>query len=378
MLTGIIPFKLSKPGFLFTQVRTATKRAAGSRTSMKDSAGRRLGPKKYNGQEVKTGQIIMRQRGTKFFPGEYVGIGKDHTLFALEPGFVKYYLDPFHPKRKFIGVSLSRDATLPTNHFDPTPRRFGHTLLDNAKAAEKEESALHRKEYLASEGIKKEMDARRERRNALKKEYVKLLKKLKIDVSDTDIATDYLVRLRGCLRNGFLLGDAQFYSKRYIEMEYQLRAEKENLDSALIGSKLEEIESITSLLNSSVSFSNKFDLGSFMSESEKLEARSDLVKQLKEVRSNLSNKKDVKKLRGLFDGASKYLSLSDEVHLRRIYLKPILSESLGGESQVVKPGENDTAGKSKNKKSVIFKRFNYETSKIEELSRDKRAFLSKL
>lgn len=378
MLTGIIPFKLSKPGFLFTQVRTATKRAAGSRTSMKDSAGRRLGPKKYNGQEVKTGQIIMRQRGTKFFPGEYVGIGKDHTLFALEPGFVKYYLDPFHPKRKFIGVSLSRDATLPTNHFDPTPRRFGHTLLDNTKAAEKEESALHRKEYLASEGIKKEMDARRERRNALKKEYVKLLKKLKIDVSDTDIATDYLVRLRGCLRNGFLLGDAQFYSKRYIEMEYQLRAEKENLDSALIGSKLEEIESITSLLNSSVSFSNKFDLGSFMSESEKLEARSDLVKQLKEVRSNLSNKKDVKKLRGLFDGASKYLSLSDEVHLRRIYLKPILSESLGGESQVVKPGENDTAGKSKNKKSVIFKRFNYETSKIEELSRDKRAFLSKL
>lgn len=378
MLTGIIPFKLSKPGFLFTQVRTATKRAAGSRTSMKDSAGRRLGPKKYNGQEVKTGQIIMRQRGTKFFPGEYVGIGKDHTLFALEPGFVKYYLDPFHPKRKFIGVSLSRDATLPTNHFDPTPRRFGHTLLDNTKAAEKEESALHRKEYLASEGIKKEMDARRERRNALKKEYVKLLKKLKIDVSDTDIATDYLVRLRGCLRNGFLLGDAQFYSKRYIEMEYQLRAEKENLDSALIGSKLEEIESITSLLNSSVSFSNKFDLGSFMSESEKLEARSDLVKQLKEVRSNLSNKKDVKKLRGLFDGASKYLSLSDEVHLRRIYLKPILSESLGGESQVVKPGENDTVGKSKNKKSVIFKRFNYETSKIEELSRDKRAFLSKL
>lgn len=378
MLTGIIPFKLSKPGFLFTQVRTATKRAAGSRTSMKDSAGRRLGPKKYNGQEVKTGQIIMRQRGTKFFPGEYVGIGKDHTLFALEPGFVKYYLDPFHPKRKFIGVSLSRDATLPTNHFDPTPRRFGHTLLDNTKAAEKEESALHRKEYLASEGIKKEMDARRERRNALKKEYAKLLKKLKIDISDTDIATDYLVRLRGCLRNGFLLGDAQFYSKRYIEMEYQLRAEKENLDSALIGSKLEEIESITSLLNSSVSFSNKFDLGSFMSESEKLEARSDLVKQLKEVRSNLSNKKDVKKLRGLFDGASKYLSLSDEVHLRRIYLKPILSESLGGESQVVKPGENDTVGKSKNKKSVIFKRFNYETSKIEELSRDKRAFLSKL
>ena len=377
MLTGIIPFKLGKPGFLFTQVRTATKRAAGSRTSMKDSAGRRLGPKKYNGQEVKTGQIIMRQRGTKFFPGEYVGIGKDHTLFALEPGFVKYYLDPFHPKRKFIGVSLSRNATLPTNHFDPTPRRFGHTLLDNAKAADKEEGALHRKQYLASESIKKEMDARNEKRNALKKNYGELLKKLKVDIKDADIATDYLVRLRSCLRNGFLLGDAQFYSKRYIEMGYQLRAEKENLDSASIQSKLEEIESITSLLNSSVSFGNKFELGSFMSEAEKSEARRGLIEELKEVRNNLSNKKDVKKLKGLFEGASKFLTLSDEVHLRRIYLKPILSEALGGESQVVDAGEKD-ASKGKNKKSIVFKRFNYETSKIEELSRGKRAFLSKL
>ena len=55
---------------VFLQVRNATKRAAGSRTSMKDSAGRRLGPKKYEGQDVSTGEIIMRQRGTKFYPGE--------------------------------------------------------------------------------------------------------------------------------------------------------------------------------------------------------------------------------------------------------------------------------------------------------------------
>lgn len=73
----------------------------------------------------------MRQRGTKFYPGENVGIGKDHSIFALEPGVVRYYLDPFHPKRKFIGVALRRDLKLPSPHFEPTVRRFGRFELTN-------------------------------------------------------------------------------------------------------------------------------------------------------------------------------------------------------------------------------------------------------
>ena len=356
MLNGIIPFQLNKTGFLFTQIRTATKKAAGSRTSMKDSAGRRLGPKKYNGQEVKTGQIIMRQRGTKFFPGEYVGVGKDHTLFALEPGFVRYYLDPFHPKRKFIGIALNKDATLPTNHFDPTQRRFGHTLLDNAKAAQKEEGALPRKEFLASDSIKAEIESRSEKRAALKKSYEKLLKKLKIKVEDTNLATDYLVRLRSSLRNGFLLGDAQFYSKRYIEMEYQLKAEKEGVNKDSRVAKLEEICSTTALLNSSISFSNKFELGSFMTENDKIDARENLIKSLDEVHNNLSTKKDVKKLKDLFKDASTFLTLSDEVHLRRVYLKPVLSEVVSKVEQVQAGEKAGAKGKS-----VVIKRFNYET-----------------
>ncbi|SMN22188.1 similar to Saccharomyces cerevisiae YNL005C MRP7 Mitochondrial ribosomal protein of the large subunit [Maudiozyma saulgeensis] len=375
MLNGIIPFQLNKTGFLFTQIRTATKKAAGSRTSMKDSAGRRLGPKKYNGQEVKTGQILMRQRGTKFFPGEYVGIGKDHTLFALEPGFVRYYLDPFHPKRKFIGIALNKDATLPTSHFEPTPRRFGHTLLDNSKAAQKEEGALPRKEYLASESIKAEMENRTEKRAALKKSYQKLLKKLEIKVDDINLATDYLVRLRSCLRNGFLLGDAQFYSKRYIEMEYQLKAEKEGTDKDARATKLQEIDSTTALLNSSVSFGNKFELGAFMTEGDKTDARENLVKALDEVHNNLTTKKDVKKLKDLFKDASKFLTLSDEVHLRRVYLKPVLSEEVSKVEQVQTDEKSKTKSKSKN---VVFKRFNYDTSKVDVITRDKKAFLSKL
>ena len=66
----------------------ATKKAGGSSRNGRDSAGRRLGVKKYGGQQVIPGNIIVRQRGTKFHPGQNVGIGKDHTLFAKCDGKV--------------------------------------------------------------------------------------------------------------------------------------------------------------------------------------------------------------------------------------------------------------------------------------------------
>lgn len=68
----------------------ATKKAGGSSRNGRDSAGRRLGVKKYGGEEVISGNILVRQRGTKFFPGVNVGMGKDHTLFATAAGKVKF------------------------------------------------------------------------------------------------------------------------------------------------------------------------------------------------------------------------------------------------------------------------------------------------
>lgn len=68
----------------------AHKKAGGSSRNGRDSAGRRLGVKKFGGENVLAGNIIVRQRGTKFHPGENVGMGKDHTLFALSDGQVKF------------------------------------------------------------------------------------------------------------------------------------------------------------------------------------------------------------------------------------------------------------------------------------------------
>ena len=68
----------------------AHKKAGGSSRNGRDSAGRRLGVKKFGGQEAIAGNILVRQRGTKFHPGTNVGIGKDHSLFALVDGHVSF------------------------------------------------------------------------------------------------------------------------------------------------------------------------------------------------------------------------------------------------------------------------------------------------
>ena len=68
----------------------AHKKAGGSTRNGRDSAGRRLGVKKFGGEVVVPGNIIIRQRGTKYHPGENVSIGKDHTIFAIKEGVVSF------------------------------------------------------------------------------------------------------------------------------------------------------------------------------------------------------------------------------------------------------------------------------------------------
>ena len=76
----------------------AHKKAGGSSRNGRDSESKRLGVKRYGGQLVPAGNILVRQRGTQFHPGVNVGIGKDHTLFALVEGHVEFALKG--PKRQ--------------------------------------------------------------------------------------------------------------------------------------------------------------------------------------------------------------------------------------------------------------------------------------
>lgn len=80
----------------------AHKKAAGSSRNGRDSAGKRLGVKRFGGEDVSAGSILVRQRGTTFHPGNNVGCGKDYTLFALIDGVVKF--ETRAKGRQFISV----------------------------------------------------------------------------------------------------------------------------------------------------------------------------------------------------------------------------------------------------------------------------------
>ncbi|MCR3755845.1 MAG: 50S ribosomal subunit protein L27 [Sodalis sp. Psp] len=81
----------------------AHKKAGGSTRNGRDSEGKRLGVKRFGGETVNAGSIIVRQRGTKFHPGTNVGWGKDHTLFALTAGKIQFNVKG--PKnRKFVSI----------------------------------------------------------------------------------------------------------------------------------------------------------------------------------------------------------------------------------------------------------------------------------
>lgn len=81
----------------------ATKKAGGSTRNGRDSNPKYLGVKRFGGQLVNAGEIIVRQRGTRFHPGVGVGLGRDHTLFALVEGFVKFIVKG-PANRKFVMI----------------------------------------------------------------------------------------------------------------------------------------------------------------------------------------------------------------------------------------------------------------------------------
>lgn len=80
----------------------AHKKGGGSSRNGRDSESKRLGVKVFGGEVAKAGNIIVRQRGTKFHPGKNMGMGKDHTLFALKPGIVQF--KEGYKKRMFVSV----------------------------------------------------------------------------------------------------------------------------------------------------------------------------------------------------------------------------------------------------------------------------------
>jgi large subunit ribosomal protein L27 len=87
----------------------AHKKSGGSSRNGRDSAGQRLGVKKFGGEAVLAGNILVRQRGTKFWPGDNVGLGRDHTLFATATGSVQFTTK--RDDRTYVNVIMANENT---------------------------------------------------------------------------------------------------------------------------------------------------------------------------------------------------------------------------------------------------------------------------
>jgi large subunit ribosomal protein L27 len=91
----------------------AHKKAGGSSRNGRDSNPKMLGVKMYGGEVINPGNVIVRQRGTKFYPGENVGMGKDHTLFATAAGHVSFKMG--YKRRQFVSVITAQDPSKDAN-----------------------------------------------------------------------------------------------------------------------------------------------------------------------------------------------------------------------------------------------------------------------
>lgn len=117
---------LSRTLLPFSQVRYASHASQGTANRhSRDPAGKRLGAKRSGGEYVVPGCIIFRQRGSKWFPGENCAMGRDHTIYATQAGYVRYYLDPEkHSERRYIGVVFEKDGMLPVPRNAPSRRKL--------------------------------------------------------------------------------------------------------------------------------------------------------------------------------------------------------------------------------------------------------------
>lgn len=310
------------------QVRHATKKVVSSKTHMQDSPGKRLGAKKYENSEVKTGQILYRQRGTKWYPGFNVGIGKDHTLFALEPGFVKYYLDPFHPKRKFIGVALNREDKLPYPHFEPTPRRLGRALLPERDAS-KEAEYLPRKVQLLKPEVEQKLREREEKRNTKLSTFMEKLAEFEalkeLSKENLQIAAQRLLKIDGYLRGGKSLKDSRFNATFYFAYDTKLAVKRGELAQDEADAQIDTYKKIALLVDKTVMFDAKYQLVKNLTEEELESLKATSLAELDQLipdRNKPVSKKDHKQALEIIGRPC--FSLKMQSGLEKRYLKPLI------------------------------------------------------
>lgn len=273
-----------------TQIRTATKKVSGSKTNMSDSAGRRLGPKANESQFVKPGTIIMRQRGTVIHPGENTRLGTDHTIYAVEPGYVRFYRDPFHPMRKYVGVALTKDMKLPHPHFLPRMRRFGYELILDPEAAKREETEMSRKEMLTQPDIRALRQAAENERSKLVAQYKsQLVQEYEVSQDHATQAAERYYFINKYTSLGMSNEKAKIQATYNVLLEFKLKKQRGEIDAVELESLVRSYRELAASLDSLVSVDAHGKLYAYVPAPELARLKSDTIERLRSEYYRLLN-----------------------------------------------------------------------------------------
>lgn len=355
------------------QVRNATKRVSGSKTNKNDSAGRRLGPKVHEGHFVHPGQIIMRQRGTKIHPGENVGIGKDHTIFALEPGYVRFYYDPFHPLRKFVGIALKKSIVLPSPHFAPRLRRFGYVEITDPVEAEKEENHMCRKEYLRqSEILRNKEETMKIYEQKLNIFRTSLSNNFGMEGEDIDLGSERLLRISQLLNTEQSTIDAQNQVTFSHIFDLKLALRKAEISASQFSESQAKYIAFAKDFDSKVSVDSFGNVYETLTKESREEGRKSILNELESKYFNrVISKEDKESISRLISTPGMF-SKAEQRDMRSQFLPHVLPLSV--KETIV----TDMDPKNPPKDITLVKIFDQATRKVSIIGRTKEAFLSNI
>lgn len=311
----------------------------------------------------------MRQRGTKVHPGENVDIGKDHTIFALEPGYVRFYLDPFHPLRKYVGVALKKDLALPTGHFEPRVRRFGYIPLEGAEA-EKEEAHMSRKEYLAQPELQRR--AQKEADNAAKilATYTKIvLEKLPElsaeQVHDGAARLQFIAAKLKANESEVLAAEQATYNHVF---DLELAVARGEASASELAAQSEAYAKFAADFDAKLSVDFAGKIYATLSADELAASQKSVRAQLEEFKNKVLSDADKRAVHDLIATPGVF-SHGERLELKDTYLPSVLPETVPGTVVEVK-------GKKLPKGAVTVRTFNAAEKTIDTVVRSKEAFLA--
>lgn len=283
-------------------------------------------------------------------------------MFALEPGFVRFYYDPFHPKRKFVGVVLNKEDKLPADHFAPTSRRFGRDQILDPEDALKEKNNMSRKEYLLTPEINKKYESIESRRSSVKEKLTSELSKLVPDLSSDEktTAVQYLMSVRSFISGGRSVEQSQLFASRQFKLDATVDKQAGRITEEEFSQTISKFEELALKLNKSVAFNPTLDLIKYFTPEEIAEQRREKIAAMQALYDEGPIFGDRhRKIAELIK--SDCFPIGYRVDLTRKFLKSIKPEYLTTE----KLSKSEILALEKKKKGSVIRKWNDKTRSID-------------